>query len=320
MRYSGLVVKLDEAVERYLADMRAAGRINSPHTDASYRSRLGTLGEETANRDPRTIGADDVDRTLRRWPHPATAQHARSVYVSFFDWCQHQRMRRDNPARQTWPRKVKAPNVYRLTRGEVVALFEACRSEREARVIRIGCCAGLRNAELRGLQLRHFKRPGAIWVSADIAKGGRQRFVPVLAELEQIVVRILRDVAEDEYVIPARRPTGGRRQPAHHEVPGLPCSAHALRALVASVGRRAAIAAPIHPHLLRHAFGDHVARHAGIRAAQATLGHTSIATTAGTYTGPPTLDELSTALTLFRYEGLSQSARPPSPANTPDGT
>lgn len=310
-------MRFDEAVEDYLADMRAAGRINSRHTVASYRSRLDVLGEAVGNRDPRTVGVGDVDGVLRRWPHPTTAQHARSVYVSFFDWAMHRRMRRDNPARQTWPRKVKAPNVYRLTRAEVVALFEACADEREARAIRLGCCAGLRNAELRGLQLRHFKREGAIWVSGDIAKGGRQRYVPVLAELQGVVDGVLRDIAEGEYVIAARRPVGGRGAPAHREVPALQCSPHALRALVAAVGRRAGIAAPLHPHLLRHAFGDHVARHAGVRAAQATLGHASISTTTGTYTGAPTLDELSTALAFFRYEGYPSQAAVPGPVNTP---
>ncbi len=303
-------MKFDQAVELYLADMQAEGRINSPHTLASYRSRLAVLGEEVANRDPRTVGLEDVSRTLRRWPHPSTGAHARSIYVSFFDWAMHARIRKDNPARATRPRKVKAPNVYRLTRAEVVALFDACESSREERAIRIGCCAGLRNAELCGMQLRHFKRAGAIWVSPDVAKGGRQRFVPVLAELEEVVADIFETVGEDDYVIAARRPAGGNDQTTWRHVPTLPASPHALRSLVRNVALRAGIAAHVYPHLLRHAFGDHVARQAGLRAAQAALGHASSATTSGTYTGAPTLDELTAALAFFRYSEPSRERAP----------
>jgi len=92
-------------------------------------------------------------------------------------------------------------------------LFNACEDGREARAIRIGCCAGLRNAELCGLQLRHFKRPGAIWVSADIAKGARQRWIPVLAELELQVEALEALVEEWNAELPALRefvlPGGG---------------------------------------------------------------------------------------------------------------
>jgi len=301
-------VKFDAAIDLYLAEMRSEGRINSRHTLDSYRSRLNVLGAEVGNRDPRTVGVGEVDRTLARWPNPATGQHARSVYVSFFDWAMHKRIRKDNPARQTRPRKVRPPNVYRLSRAEVLALFDACETQREARAIRIGCCAGLRTAELCGLQLRHFKRAGAIWVSPDIAKGGRGRWIRVLAELQDVVADIHENVGEDDYVIAARRPAGGMAQTTTREVPTLPCSPHALRALVKRVAQRAGIAEHIYPHLLRHAFGDHVARQAGVRAAQATLGHRSSSTTTGTYTGAPTLDELAAALAFFRYDSYPQAA------------
>jgi integrase/recombinase XerC len=304
-------MRFDVAIEAYLVEMRAEGRITSVHTEASYRSRLNVLGAQVANRSPHTVGVGDIERTLATWPNPATSQHARSVYVSFCDWCQHKRLMKTNPARGTRPRRVKAPNVYRLSRSEVVALFAACEDRRETRAIRIGCLAGLRNAELCGLQLRHFKRPGAIWVSPDVAKGARQRFIPVLAELQEVVADIHATVGEDDYVIAGRRPLGGNAQTTWREVPTLPSSPHALRALVDRVARRAGIAAHIHPHLLRHAFGDHVARQAGLRAAQATLGHASSATTSGTYTGAPTLDELTAALAFFRYDEA------PSPSEVP---
>jgi integrase/recombinase XerC len=74
---------------------------------------------------------------------------------------------------------------------------------------------------------------------------------------------------------------------------------------VQDVALRAGIAAHIHPHLLRHAFGDHVAKHAGLRAAQALLGHSSVDTTASTYVDQPGLDEISISVHGFSYRGAT---------------
>ena len=63
---------------------------------------------------------------------------------------------------------------------------------------------------------------------------------------------------------------------------------------------RAGIHAHVHPHVMRHAFGDHVARYAGIKNAQALLGHADVGTTQ-IYTGAPTLDELAAAIKGIRF-------------------
>jgi integrase len=112
--------------------------------------------------------------------------------------------RKDNPARQTRRPKPRPAEVYRLTRDEAVQMLGAARGIREQRAIFLGICAGLRNAELRGLQGRHFERPGLVWVSPDIAKGGRGRWVPATLELVPVVEEIRSHVASDEYVLPAR--------------------------------------------------------------------------------------------------------------------
>jgi site-specific recombinase XerD len=62
---------------------------------------------------------------------------------------------------------------------------------------------------------------------------------------------------------------------------------------------RAGIHAHVHPHVMRHAFGDHIARYAGIKNAQALLGHADVGTTQ-IYTGAPTLDELAAAIKGIR--------------------
>jgi integrase len=118
--------------------------------------------------------------------------------------------------------------------------------------------------------------------------------VPVIADLEPIVAEI-RATSPDEYVLPPQRWRDPPVNTAPRDLPQAPVlepgAAHARHA------RRQARRhqAHIHPHLMRHAFGDHVARYAGIKNAQALLGHATVGTTE-TYVGKPTLDELAVAV------------------------
>src|SRR5207253_2415435 len=105
-------------------------------------------------------------------------------------WLMQDGYRKDNPARQTRPSRRRPRAKYRLTESELVAFLSAASGLRETRAIFLGVCAGLRNAELRGLQGRHFERLGWIWVSADIAKGKHERWVPVPIALELVVAEI----------------------------------------------------------------------------------------------------------------------------------
>ena len=293
-------MKFSEAVDLFVADMRSQGRITSDATERSYRSILVRHGEDITNRDPSYVGRDDIKRTLRRWAKPNTQRVGRAILVSFYDWTMEEGLRKDNPARQTRRPKRQATTVYRLTREEVTAMLGACRTNREQRAIYLGICAGLRNAELRGLQGRHFHRPGYVHVSADIAKGGRERWVPVIADLQAVVDEIRENVGEGQYVLPAMRWRNPPYNTVRTDLKTRPSSSQALRTLVMDVAKRAGIAAHIHPHLLRHAYGDHIARFAGIKNAQALLGHATVGTTE-TYVGKPTLDELSAAVSGFGF-------------------
>lgn len=302
------------AIDEFMADMRSQGRIRSDRTEVSYRSRLVAHAEDVGNRDPRTVGRDEVKRTLRRWAHPNTQRTAHAILASFYDWAMEEGIRKDNPARQNRRARKQPTSVYRLTRAEVVAMLDACETTRERRAIHLGICAGLRNAELRGVRGAHFERPGWVHVSADIAKGGRERWVPVIAEAEAVVAEIREHTGFAEYVLPgqwwANPPLNSRRR----DYPTRPSSSQSLRLLVMEVARRAGIRAHIHPHLLRHAYGDHVAKHAGLRAAQALLGHVSVDTTASTYVDAPSLDELAASVETFTFRGYP----PRTPPATPD--
>ena len=127
--------------------------------------------------------------------------------------------------------------------------------------------------------------------------------MPVLEEAVETVEDIRTSVGPDEFVIPGRRPSNPPWNTRWREYPNRPSSPQAIWRTVQEVAIRAGIAAHIHPHLLRHAYGDHVAKHAGLRAAQALLGHASVDTTASTYVDKPGLDELTISVHGFTYRG-----------------
>jgi integrase/recombinase XerC len=116
-------------------------------------------------------------------------------------------------------------------------------------------------------------------------------------------------VAADEHVLPAQRWRDPGSCTSWIDLRKRPCSPQALYRLVARVGERAGISARVHPHLLRHAFGDHIARHAAIRNVQFLLGHAEVRTTE-TYVGKPTLDELARAIAALHSARSNQRSPP----------
>ena len=198
-------VRFSAAIDTYIADCRAEGRINSPHSEREYRGTLSKHADDVSNRDPAYTNRDDVKRTLGRWQNPNTRSKNRAILISFYDWMVQEGHRPANPARQTKRPRRRQPQRYRLTRDETPRMLDAAQGEREHRLIYLAVCAGLRRQELRGMQGKHFRRPGWVWVDASIGKGQKERWVPVIADLEPIWAAIASNVADDEYVIPAQR-------------------------------------------------------------------------------------------------------------------
>lgn len=314
-------MKFSRAIDEFIRDMWLYGSMNSARSETSYRARLSVHADDVGDMDPARTTREDVKRTLRRWPHPNTQRTAHAILVSFYDWAMEEGIRKDNPARQVRRAKKRKTKVYRLTREETVRLLDASllAGSRTARLAHLAACAGLRNAELRGVQGRHFQRPGFVWVSADIAKGGRERWVPVIPDLEPIVDEIRENVGLTDYVLPGRRPANPPWNTRWREFPDRPSSPQAIWRTVVELARAAGIRAHIHPHLLRHAFGDHVAKHAGLRAAQYMLGHEDVGTTSSTYVDTPTLDELTGAVIGFCYRQYHYGTMRGSQVEAPTG-
>jgi integrase/recombinase XerC len=292
------ITKWPDAIAAYIRDQRQFGRCNSENTARHYRASLNFHHADVAGRSPLRTDREDVKRTLARW-HGNSQYNRHSVLISFYDWLLQEGHRKDNPARQVRRTKMTRPSVYRLTRAEAAAMMDACETPREQRAIYIGLLTGARVGELAALQIRHLERPGWVWFSEDITKGGKERWVPVLQELEPIIAETIGSVSPLSFVIPSRGHVSARLRGKTLE----PISRTAISRIIKAIGARAGIAANIHPHLLRHSFGDHIAKHAGLRVAQALMGHESVETTARVYVDRPGLDELALHVQDFRYRG-----------------
>lgn len=304
-------MRLSKAIDPYVADLKREGRMRSNHTEAAYRSKLAQFVQDTDNAHVDEINRGHVKTFLAHWPNANSQRQAHAILASFFQWAMVEGHRETNPAEQVRRAKGTTPAVYRMTREEVVALMDASMGKRRDKwLVHLGACAGLRNQEIRGLQGRHFARPGWVWVSEDIAKGRKERWMPVTADLEPVVDEIVTLIGIEEYVLPGRAWIDPPHNTHMREDPRTMLSATSLRQQIRVLGGRAGIAGRLNVHSLRHAFGDHMAKHAGLRAAQALLGHASVETTAGTYTDRVTLDELAVSVQGFSFRRVPAPIAP----------
>lgn len=285
-------------IDDFIADKRAENRM-APRSEDSYRHVLRAFLEHAGS-----FGAadrQDVKRFLARYENATTRKQRHAVLRSFFDWMVYEEILDVSPASQVRPVRIKSQAKTRLTREEIVKLLNAAEPVRRDRwAVWLMLYAGLRNEELRTLKGRDLAREG--WVHV-IGKGGKERWMPVVPELADVVGEIRLQVAPEAYVLPGRRSLNPPQHTRQREVPEAMLSSSALRKQIVRIGERAGIALHVHPHLLRHAYGDAVAKYAGLRVAQALLGHESVETTAGTYTGSASLDELAVSMTGFGYRG-----------------
>jgi integrase/recombinase XerD len=299
-------VKFYDAIDRYVADMVAEGRFTSPRTVSSYRRTLNLHAADVTNRDPRYVGREDVHRTLARWPNPSTRSINRAHLVAFYRWLLQEGHRKDNPAEATRPSRRRPKPRRRLTREEAVAMLDAAESQREIWAVSLLMCAGLRRAEVLGLRGEHFGRRDCVRVSPEIAKGSRERLVPLLPDLEPVAEEIRRTVARDQYVLPAQRWRDPGRNRMKADLTREPASPQALGQLIAKVSRRAGISGRITAHTLRHAFADHIAKGVDTHTAQHLLGHADIGTTQ-IYLSKPLFDELSAAVKHLSFRGAART-------------
>lgn len=193
----------------------------------------------------------------------------------------HRRLLREGLAPIDPTDEIGAPRPGRrlpepLSRAEIEALLAAIDARsgpglRDRAMIELLYATGLRVSELTGLRLNDVDLEGRVLVARG--KGRKERLVPVGA-LAAEAVRTYLAVARDGLL-------KGRRSPHLFVTPrGGRMTRQGFAKLLLRHARAAGIARRISPHKLRHSFATHLLEGgADLRAVQAMLGHTDIATT-----------------------------------------
>jgi len=293
------VVELSPAdaalVGRYLDHVRVERRLaaRSVTLYTQELARLGALTVEAGLALP-AVGPAQIRQWVARLR--AAGLHGRSIALAlsawrgFYAWLGREGLIPGNPVQDV--RAPRAPRLLPKALGvdEAMQLADHTQPDddpwleaRDAAMVELLYGCGLRVSELAGLDLAASAaahRAGRGWIDLPAAevhvlgKGGKRRSVPLGTKALQALVRWLAlraagglALADDgEPLFPGRR--GTRLTP------------QAIWQRLRRHGQAAGLAAPVHPHMLRHSFASHLLQSSGeLRAVQELLGHASIAST-----------------------------------------
>ena len=154
-----------------------------------------------------------------------------------------------------------------LPEETVIKMVTGEATPRNRALLRVLYGAGLRVSELTGLRWRDVAERDDTAQITVYGKGGKTRHVLLSAGTWEALRAIRGEAGPDDAVFRSTRGGG-------------PLDARQARRIVAAVARRAGVDAQVSPHWLRHAHASHALdRGAAIHLVQATLGHSSVATT-----------------------------------------
>ena len=161
------------------------------------------------------------------------------------------------------PRRL--PTV--LTPEEVQRLIAAARTLTERAMLMVLYSTGLRNAELRHLQVRDIDSR-AMLIHVSHAKGGRDRYVPLSATLLATLREHWRWMKPNTWLFPGTLHNWRADRPITPKVVWDACRAAAARA---------GLTKRVSAHTLRHSFATHLLEAgADIRTIQLLLGHAQV--------------------------------------------
>ncbi len=284
---------ITERVNEFLAAL-AHERGVSPHTSRAYGRELhafaeyvvATLGssfaiERLEHRQIRAYLSELYGRGLSK----ASVARALAAIRSWFKWLARRGYVEQNPAVLVATPKLpkhlpRVPTIEEMNRVTDAAADDlATWPERDRVIFELLYGCGIRNAELVGLDLRDIH-----WANEAIlvrGKGRKERYVP-LGDAAAEALRKYLPLRE------AKLAAAGKSSDALLLNVRLRGTASGLgRLTTRSVGRIVkktalahGLAADVHPHTLRHAFGTHMLEEgADLRAIQELLGHERLSTT-----------------------------------------
>jgi len=242
----------------------------SPHTRGCYRRDVARLRAHVPKPlNQITLGdlQSFAQSLVRDGLAPISRARTLAAVKSLFGFCQRMRFLPANPGAELVLPSYENRLAERIVAEEDVRrLVEADAEPRDRTLLRLLYAAGLRVSEACGLLWRNVWPRGDAGQITVFGKNGRTRSIALTAPLWSELV--------------ALRGTAGAEAPVFPSRSGRCLDRGRVRIIVRRAARRAGVAEPVSPHWLRHAHASHALDHgAPIHLVQATLGHSSVATT-----------------------------------------
>jgi integrase/recombinase XerC len=215
-----------------------------------------------------------------------------SCWRSFYRWLGHEGLIGFNPVQDVHAPKAGKPLPKALGVDDAVRLAELYDPEadpwteaRDGAIVEVLYGCGLRVSELTGLDAQASGTARG-WLDLDageanvLGKGSKRRIVPMGSKAAEAVRDWLAVRADCAGLATARLRDPQAAAALFISAKGLRMSSQAVWKLLRERSLKAGLAAPVHPHMLRHSFASHVLQSSSdLRAVQELLGHANIATT-----------------------------------------
>lgn len=284
-------------VEKYLAHVRVERRL-APRTLELYAFHLKSLTDNAAEAG---LLLERVQTAhVRRWMaqlhsagrEPRGIALVLSCWRSFYRWLGHEGLVGFNPVQDVHAPKAGRPLPKALGVDDAVRLAELYDPEadpwteaRDSAIVEVLYGCGLRVSELTGLDAQASTTARG-WVDLDaleasvLGKGSKRRIVPLGGKAAQALRDWLAVRGDCAGLTVSRMADPQAAAALFVSAKGVRMSSQAVWKLLRERSLKAGLAAPVHPHMLRHSFASHVLQSSSdLRAVQELLGHASIATT-----------------------------------------
>jgi len=284
-------------IEKYLEHVRVERRL-AARTVELYAFHLQALRDRAAEA---KLPLDRVQTAhIRRWMaqlhsagrEPRGIALVLSCWRSFYRWLGNEGLIGFNPVQDVHAPKAGRPLPKALGVDDAVRLAELYDPEadpwteaRDGAIVEVLYGCGLRVSELTGLDAQASNTARG-WVDLDameasvLGKGSKRRIVPMGSKAAEAVRDWLAVRDDCPGLTTARLRDPQAAAALFISAKGMRMSSQAVWKLLRERSLKAGLAAPVHPHMLRHSFASHVLQSSSdLRAVQELLGHANIATT-----------------------------------------
>jgi integrase/recombinase XerD len=252
--------------QRMSEDMQV--RNLAPHTQRSYLQQISQFARYFG-KSPDLLGPDDIRAyQLHLTQDKRLSASSILVAVAAIRFLYKVTLKRDwniDDAIPACRKPQKLPVV--MSQDEVNRFLGAIDNPKHRVILTVCYATGLRISEAVRLTAEAIDSQRMV-IRVDAGKGRKDRYVMLSPKLLDILRAYWRKARPQQWLFPG-------------DLPGQPISTSAVEFVCRQVREQAAIAKPVTPHSLRHAFAVHLLESGtDVRTIQLLLGHRSLSTTA----------------------------------------